>query len=133
MERASANHSALRAGRLVLGAVSGAGLAFAVLLLTAPDVGPPAIAPHADKLWHFLAFACLTGPLALVLPHRLLWIWAAHMITFGAGIEVVQALEQNSRSASAWDGLANAAGVLLAVWLAPRAASWFGKWTGRAA
>lgn len=98
-----------------LGVCSGLGMALAAWLLIAPDIGPPPAFPFQDKVFHFIAFACLTGPAALVLPGRYLWFWLAHMLALGAGIEVVQQLGEEGRSGSVWDFLADTAGVAAAV------------------
>ncbi len=64
----------------VLGAISGLGMALAAWLLIAPTAGPPPAFPFQDKVFHAVAFACLTGPAVLVLPPRYLWFWLAHMV-----------------------------------------------------
>jgi hypothetical protein len=101
-----------------LGVCSGLGMALAAWLLIAPNVGPPPAFPYQDKVFHFVAFGCLTGPAALVLPRRYLGFWLGHMMALGAGVEVVQELAGDGRSGSVWDFLADAAGVIAAVALA---------------
>ncbi len=101
----------------LLGVVSGAGMALAAWLLIAPDVGPPPVLPFQDKIFHFMAFGCLTGPAVLAFGRRILWFWAAHMLALAAGIEVVQLVSGLGRSASAVDFLAGAAGIAAAAWL----------------
>lgn len=98
-----------------LGLVSGLGLAAAMFLMLAPDVGPPPAIPFQDKIFHALAFACLTGPAVLVLPRRYLWFWAAHMLALGAGIEVVQARMGEGRTGDVLDFVADAVGVFIAI------------------
>jgi hypothetical protein len=103
--------------QLVLGACSGGAMAYAAFILIAPDVGPPPLFPFQDKVFHAVAFAGLTGPAVLVLPRRLLWFWLAHMVMLGGGIEVVQALGGDGRTASVWDFLADAVGIAAATWV----------------
>jgi hypothetical protein len=103
--------------QLVLGACSGGAMAYAAFILIAPDVGPPPLFPFQDKVFHAVAFAGLTGPAVLVLPRRLLWFWLAHMVMLGGGIEVVQALGRDGRTASVWDFLADAVGITAATWV----------------
>lgn len=98
-----------------LGVVSGFGMAVAAWLLIAPDAGPPPAIPFQDKIFHVLAFACLTGPAVLVLPARYLWFWAAHMLALGAGIEVVQQRMGAGRTGDLLDFAADAIGVFLAI------------------
>lgn len=99
---------------IVLGAISGLGMALAAMLLIAPDVGPPPLIPFQDKIFHVVAFGCLTGPAVLVLPRQYLWFWLAHMLALGAGIEIVQARSGEGRSADVLDFLADAVGIALA-------------------
>jgi hypothetical protein len=98
-----------------LGLISGLGMALAAWLLIAPDVGPPPAIPFQDKIFHAVAFACLTGPAVLVLPKRYLWFWIAHMIALGGGIELVQARMGEGRSGDVLDFLADVAGILIAL------------------
>lgn len=102
----------------VLGAISGFGMALASWLLLAPDVGPPPMIPFQDKLFHILAFGCLTGPAILALPRRYGWFWLAHMLALGAGIEWVQMKMGEGRTADPLDVLADAAGIGLAFLIA---------------
>lgn len=97
----------------VLGVVSGLGMALAAFLLIAPDVGPPPTIPFQDKIFHAVAFACLTGPGVLVLPARYLWFWLAHMAALGGGIEIVQ--ERAGRSGDLVDFVADLVGIVLAL------------------
>jgi hypothetical protein len=100
---------------LVLGVGSGLAMALAAFLLIAPDVGPPPAFPFQDKAFHAVAFASLTVPAVLVLPRKYLWFWLAHMIALGVGIEIVQSVGDNGRSGSAWDFLADLAGIAVAL------------------
>ena len=99
----------------VLGAISGFGMALASWLLLAPNVGPPPLFPYQDKVFHIVAFGCLTGPAVLALPKPYLWFWLAHMIALGAGIEWVQAKMGEGRSADPLDFLADCVGIALAL------------------
>ncbi len=107
-----------------LGVVSGLGMALAAWLFIAPDVGPPPAIPFQDKIFHALAFACLTGPGVLVLPRRYLWFWVAHMVALGGGIELVQARGDEGRSGDVLDFAADVVGILVALgvgrWLRAR-------------
>ncbi len=102
----------------VLGAISGFGMALASWLLLAPNVGPPPVFPYQDKVFHIIAFGCLTGPAVLALPRHSLWFWLAHMIALGAGIEVVQAKMGEGRSGDPLDFLADCIGIVLAALIA---------------
>jgi len=99
----------------VLGAISGFGMALAAWVLLAPNVGPPPLFPYQDKVFHIVAFGCLTGPAILVLPRPYSWFWLAHMIALGAGIEFVQARMGEGRSADPLDFLADCIGIALAL------------------
>lgn len=100
---------------IVLGIGSGLCMALAAFLLIAPDVGPPPAFPFQDKVFHAIAFACLTGPAVLVLPRKYLWFWLAHMLALGAGIEIVQSMGGEGRTGSVWDFLADVVGITIAV------------------
>ena len=102
-------------GLLALGLVSGVGAALAGWLLTAPQTAPPGDFLFADKLWHFLAFACLTAPGCLALDRRGRRFWCAHMLALAVGSEIVQAVSGQGRSGDPIDALADAAGVLAAL------------------
>ena len=102
-------------GLLALGLVSGVGAALAGWLLTAPQTATPGDFLFADKLWHFLAFACLTAPGFLALDRRGRRFWCAHMLALAVGSEIVQAVSGQGRSGDPIDALADAAGVLAAL------------------
>jgi hypothetical protein len=99
-------------------------MALAAWLFIAPDVGPPPAIPFQDKIFHAVAFACLTGPGVLVLPRRYLWFWVAHMVALGGGIELVQARGDEGRSGDVLDFAADVVGILVALgvgrWLRAR-------------
>lgn len=99
---------------VVLGAVSGFGMALAALMFIAPVDGPPPAIPFQDKIFHAVSFACLTGPGVLVLPKRYLWFWLAHMVVLGAGIEWVQARSDLGRSGDIVDFIADCVGIVAA-------------------
>jgi hypothetical protein len=99
------------AAQVLLGAVSGAGMALAAFLLIAPDVSPAPLFPFQDKAYHAVAFGCLTGPAVLVLPRRYQLFWLAHMLMLGGGIEIAQVFGANGRSGSVGDFLADAVGI----------------------
>ena len=103
---------------IVLGLCSGGGMALAAWLLIAPDISPPSDIPFKDKIFHFVAFGCLTGPAVLAIGRRLLPFWLTHMLALAAGIEVVQALGHQGRSASIVDFLAGGLGIAVAAWVA---------------
>jgi hypothetical protein len=113
-----------RAMWAALGVVSGLGMALAAWLFIAPDVGPPPAIPFQDKIFHALAFACLTGPAVLALPPRYLWFWVAHMVALGGGIEIVQARGDEGRSGDLLDFAADVLGIVVALgvgrWLRAR-------------
>lgn len=66
--------------------------------------------PHADKLYHAIAFSALLFPTAALRPR---WIWkvAVASLAYGAFIEVVQ--PQFGRQAEWADLLADAIGVVI--------------------
>jgi hypothetical protein len=97
------------------GVISGLGMAVAAWVLIAPNIGPPPAIPFQDKIFHALAFACLTGPAVLVLPRRYLWFWIAHMVALGGGIELVQARAGEGRSGDVLDFIADLVGIAVAV------------------
>ena len=109
---------------LVLGALSGFGMAVAALYFIAPVDGPPPSIPFQDKIFHAVSFACLTGPGVLVLPRRYLWFWVAHMAALGGGIELVQARAGEGRSGDVLDFAADLVGIVVALvigrWLRSR-------------
>jgi hypothetical protein len=100
---------------IALGVMSGLGMALAAWLFIAPQVGPPPAIPFQDKIFHAVAFACLTAPGVLVLPRRYLWFWLAHMVALGAGIEFAQARGGDGRSGDILDFVANVVGIALAL------------------
>ena len=97
------------------GIISGLGMAVAAWVLIAPDIGPPPAIPFQDKIFHAVAFACLTGPAVLVLPGRYLWFWIAHMAALGGGIELVQARMGEGRSGDLLDFIADLVGIAVAL------------------
>lgn len=99
---------------VALGAVSGFGMALAAWVFVAPVSGSPPFMPFQDKVYHALAFACLTLPGVLALPRRYLWFWLAHMVVLGVGIEWVQTRSDVMRSGDMVDFLADCVGIAVA-------------------
>lgn len=99
-------------------------------LLPAPLL--PEAPPGTDKLEHFLA--CLALALlgvGLVSTRAIAWV-ALFVLAFGASLEIAQGLLAGDRIADWFDFAANAAGVLLAVWLGYRgAAGWAARFEAR--
>lgn len=60
----------------------------AVLTLT-PVVRPPEVLSGPDKLYHFIAFAALTLPGAMLYPRALVWLLPAILLLRSA-IEIIQ-------------------------------------------
>jgi len=100
---------------VLLGAVSGFGMALAAWVFVAPVLEAPPGFPFQDKVYHAMAFACLTLPGVLVLPKRYLWFWVAHMAVLGAGIEWVQTRGNVNRSGDVVDFLADCVGIAVAL------------------
>jgi hypothetical protein len=85
-------------------------IAAAIALLTlTPAVEPPPGPDGADKAYHFIAFAGLVLPIALLRPQALVWMIPTALL-YGAGIEVIQPFVNRSRDLS--DFFADAAGIL---------------------
>ncbi len=101
--------------RVIFGTGSGLAMALSALLMIAPYAGPPPAFPFQDKVFHALLFAVLAAPGVLVLPRKYLWFWLAHMTALAGGIELVQPMAEAGRTASAWDFLADLAGIALAL------------------
>ena len=80
----------------------------AVLTLRPPSVPPP-LPDGLDKVYHFIAFAALVLPIALLRPRALLWMIPAALL-FGAGIEIIQPFVNRSRELA--DFVADGVGVL---------------------
>jgi hypothetical protein len=109
---------------IIFGVLSGAFMALAVYLLTAPNPDPTPSFPMKDKIQHFLMFGGLAGPALLVLPKRYWWFWLAHMLALAAGSEIVQAAENFGRKGSVFDFVADAAGIACAGLVAVRLRKW---------
>lgn len=91
-------------------------VAFVIALRPAPDVEPAF--SHQDKVMHFIAFAGLTLLGALGWPARVSRI-VLLMLAYGLAMELAQSMTPYRQGDWA-DWLADAAGVLLAAWLAHR-------------
>lgn len=64
-------------------------LAVAICYLTLTPVRAPAGLPGNDKLYHFIGFAALALPCAVLHPRSLLWVIPSTLV-LGAAIEVIQ-------------------------------------------
>lgn len=85
-----------------------------------PDLKLPGAAWNSDKFCHFATYAWLGGLALVAVPGRRAGRLAAvAMIVLGAALEWGQSFVP-PRTASVGDALANAAGVLLGVWLVER-------------
>ena len=85
-------------------------LALVISVLTL--LPPAALLPHsggADKLYHFIAFAGLMLPIAILRPLALVWMIPAALL-FGGGIEIIQPFV--NRGFELADFWADAVGVL---------------------
>lgn len=108
-------------------------VAFTFFMAVKPVVAGQALFPW-DKAEHFSAFYVLTGIGAAAYPRRPLWLVGALLSTFGAVIELVQALPIVHRDCDFWDWVADTCGILaviaptlLPAWRAWRAASPAGR------
>lgn len=83
-----------------------------ITYLSLKPQGPQSPISHADKIYHCIAYAGLTLPLALKRPS--FWIVGAMgLILFGGAIELIQ--PYTGRSADWLDFIANGLGVVIAV------------------
>jgi hypothetical protein len=98
----------------VLGVCSGLAMAYAAWVLMAPDLGLPPAFPYQDKVYHFICFGALTGPAVLALPRRYQPFWLAHIVALGGGVEIVQGMAGEGRSADVTDFLADLVGIAVA-------------------
>ena len=98
-----------RSGRHTLAVLATVGLAvlIAYLTLSPPSSGPGLSIP--DKLAHFLAFAGLIFPYALLYRRGLIWMIPIAVL-FGGAIEIIQ--PNVGRSAELADFFADVAGVI---------------------
>jgi len=71
--------------------------------------------PHMDKLLHVIVYAVLAGGIYLAWPKLSKGIVLLICIAFGGMVEIIQGAMPLGRTASLWDGLANALGAVLAV------------------
>ena len=86
-------------------------LALIIVLLTlAPVSAPNFIGSASDKLYHVIAFAALTFPMALLYPPRAKTV-LVYAILLGAAIEIIQPTV--GRTASVLDFVADVLGALL--------------------
>lgn len=86
-------------------------LAMIIVFLTlTPVTAPNIIGSASDKLYHVIAFAALTFPMALLYPPRAKTVLIC-AIVLGAAIEIIQPMV--GRTASLLDFVADLIGVLL--------------------
>ncbi len=98
-----------------------------VALSLSPRFGPPG-ALHADKLLHALAYGDLAAlPFAVFGRDRAVFTAAALMLPMGFGLELAQDYVP-TRTADAWDALANVMGVALGAHLGPTARRLANRW-----
>ncbi|CUH41818.1 putative integral membrane protein [Ruegeria atlantica] len=64
-------------------------LSIVIAALTLTSIGEVSNVAGSDKLHHFLAFAALTAPCALLYPKSLTWLLPAALV-FGGAIEIIQ-------------------------------------------
>lgn len=91
-------------------------VAFVIALRPAPDIEPAF--SHQDKAMHLIAFAGLTMLGTLGWPARVGRI-VLLMLAYGLAMELAQSMTPH-RQGDWIDWLADAAGILLAAWLARR-------------
>lgn len=111
MQAISAAVMTIQTGRMLLGAVSGAGLVLLAALLLAPSTGAQNAFPGQDKLYHFIAFALVAAPASCALSTGGRTVWAGLLAGFGVASEIAQSLLGLGREGSVLDFLADAAGV----------------------
>lgn len=75
--------------------------------------GSSASIPHLDKLFHALAYGGLTIILAIAFTRLHIFGLFLVPVMYGAGLEIIQGVFTQSRTASWADALANASGVAL--------------------
>lgn len=86
-------------------------LATIIIVLTLVPVSAPDIVGSAsDKLYHVMAFAVLTFPMAFLHPPRAKIVFIC-AILLGAAIEIIQ--PTFGRTASVWDFVADVCGAVL--------------------
>lgn len=66
-----------------------AALTVTIAYLTLMPLNVPPSMPGSDKAHHFIGFAVLTLPCAVLFPRALLWLLPAAVL-FGGGIEIIQ-------------------------------------------
>jgi VanZ family protein len=113
--------------RVVLFAFWAAAIVTLVLAVLPPSEKPPLI--PWDKAAHFLAFYVLAVLASGAFPRRPLLLLALGLSTYGALVELIQALPFVDRDASVWDWVADTvaiAAALLPLFI-PRWRAWLGR------
>lgn len=105
------------------------GLLALVVVLSLLPTGVPAGFEGGDKLQHLLAYMVLGFWFAVLYP-RQRRLSLLGLILLGAALEVAQGLVP-ARMASPFDGLADALGVVLGIWLARSPAQGLFSWIER--
>lgn len=90
-------------------AAYGSAALIAVLTLL-PQALPSSASGRLDKVYHFIAFAGLTLPVAALRPKGLVWMIPAALL-FGTGIKIIQPFVNRSRELA--DFMANGAGIFV--------------------
>ena len=97
--------------------VSAVLVAGAIIFLSVKSIGVPSATLHADKINHFIAYAVLTGLIAMGWPKLRPMALVAVAFCFGVSLELVQGAMDLGRTASLLDALANLAGASFAALL----------------
>ena len=103
-------------------------LAFTFVMAVIPPAHTLRMIPW-DKAQHFLAFYTLMGLAAAAFPEARLWVLAALLSTFGAGIEIVQGLSFVHRDRDFWDWVADSVAILAVI--LPMLLVWWREGTGQ--
>ena len=96
--------------------------ALVAFLTLAPPSGNIATFPYADKVWHFIGFAALILPTALLTPRDLPKALIL-LILFGAAIELVQPFVGRGREVA--DFLTDVLGLGAGAWAGLALRAWF--------
>ena len=85
-------------------------VALAIVFLSVKSIGVPSETLHADKINHFIAYAVLTGFIAMGWPKLRALSLVIIAFLFGLTLELIQGVMDFGRTASFLDALANLAG-----------------------